>query len=342
MTGAGVLPDFDIYAESGLSREATPAQVARALPPEGEEHHQDVATDKPAAEARMKRINQARDILLDGAPTRRLRPCLGGDRHSGRQVAFRPARRQIFATPSVGRDPLSGSETARHAPIASDERGRMPNGASGRVRPRHGLPEKRPPGRSASVARGKQQSEQIGALAEREAAAQAARERRAQAAAERAARKERARRLGAALLRDDTELLSQIHADGVVDWSRQRASARFQAERAVAKTRAIEELRTAVASDNAASVRAARRMAAAVGAEAPADLRVGSRGAYRTRPRRSPVLAGRSRQRTHQGQPKDRHPPWVSFGQYTGKKSRNYHNARELNLFVDERCLMLQ
>jgi len=294
MTDARAMPDFDIYAELGLSREATAAQIKSAYRRKAKEHHPDVATDKPAAEVRMKRINQARDVLLDGgrraeydrvwtAPGPR-----GGTSRSGQPGGSSSRSRASDATGSQAeRDRRARAERERRARADAERRQREREAAARAAREAAARAERERRTREAAERADRERRE-------REAAAQAARERRAQAAAERAARKRRARQLGGALLSDDTELLYQIHADGVVDWSRQRASARFQAERAVAKTRAIEELRTAVASDDAASVRVARRMAAAVGAEAQADLRVRSRGAYRTRPRRNPVPAGRS------------------------------------------------
>jgi len=67
--GGRTLPAFDVYAELGLGRDATPNQVKDAYRRQAKAHHPDVASDASVAEARMKRINQARDVLLD--PVRR-------------------------------------------------------------------------------------------------------------------------------------------------------------------------------------------------------------------------------------------------------------------------------
>jgi curved DNA-binding protein CbpA len=63
------LPAFDVYAELGISPGATADEVRAAYRRRAKEHHPDLAVDPSAAEARMKRINQARDVLLD--PERR-------------------------------------------------------------------------------------------------------------------------------------------------------------------------------------------------------------------------------------------------------------------------------
>jgi curved DNA-binding protein CbpA len=65
--GGRTLPAFDVYDELGLGRDASSDQVQSAYRRRAKEHHPDVASDAAAAEARMKRINQARDVLLDPA-----------------------------------------------------------------------------------------------------------------------------------------------------------------------------------------------------------------------------------------------------------------------------------
>ena len=58
-------PDFDLYEELEISPRACPAVLRAAYRALSQLHHPDKAADKAEAETKMKRLNQAHDVLKD-------------------------------------------------------------------------------------------------------------------------------------------------------------------------------------------------------------------------------------------------------------------------------------
>lgn len=60
-------PPYDLYEELSLSPRATPRLIEAAYRALAKECHPDTSADPAAAEARMKRVNAAHDVLADVA-----------------------------------------------------------------------------------------------------------------------------------------------------------------------------------------------------------------------------------------------------------------------------------
>jgi DnaJ-class molecular chaperone len=58
-------PPYDLYEELGLSPRATPRLIEAAYRALAKEFHPDAAAEPAGAEARMKRVNAAHDVLAD-------------------------------------------------------------------------------------------------------------------------------------------------------------------------------------------------------------------------------------------------------------------------------------
>jgi curved DNA-binding protein CbpA len=61
------VPDFDLYDELELAPHASLVAIHAVYRALSKQHHPDTALNRSAAEAKMKRINQAHDILKDAA-----------------------------------------------------------------------------------------------------------------------------------------------------------------------------------------------------------------------------------------------------------------------------------
>jgi len=297
MTSGAALPEFDVYAELGVPRDATASQIRSAYRRRAKECHPDVAANKAGADGRMKRLNQAHDVLRN--PARRAdydrthrTPGAGSPTGSDRS---RSTSGTNTSGPQAERARQERAEQERRRREAEQRRRRAEAAAARAAREAAERAERERREREAAERAERERRA-------RERAAQAARERRARAAADRAARRERAAQLPVALLQDDTALLAQIISDGVVDWSRQRPSARAQAERAAERIAVTEDLVEAVRSGDASRVRSTRRAAALSGVDLPPDLRARSRAVYRTvpvPPAHRPRAAGTASTRAH-------------------------------------------
>jgi DnaJ-class molecular chaperone len=81
-------PPYDLYEELGLSPRATPRLIEAAYRALAKEFHPDTAAEPVAAEARMKRVNAAHDVLADPGERARYDAWLAADeddRRTGNQ-----------------------------------------------------------------------------------------------------------------------------------------------------------------------------------------------------------------------------------------------------------------
>lgn len=60
-------PEFDLYDELEVAPHASAATIQAAYRALSKQHHPDTARDRTSAEAKMKRLNQAHDVLKDPA-----------------------------------------------------------------------------------------------------------------------------------------------------------------------------------------------------------------------------------------------------------------------------------
>jgi len=104
---AAEFPAYDLYEELGLSPRATPRLIEAAYRALAKEFHPDTAADPMVAEARMKRVNAAHDVLAD--PVERTR-----------YDAWRASR-------SVSRDENARPDEAHWQQGASREANQCPN-----------------------------------------------------------------------------------------------------------------------------------------------------------------------------------------------------------------------
>jgi curved DNA-binding protein CbpA len=81
-------PPDDLYEELGLSPRATPRLIEAAYRALAKEFHPDAASEPAGAEARMKRVNAAHDVLGDPGERARYdawRASIADDRRGGYQ-----------------------------------------------------------------------------------------------------------------------------------------------------------------------------------------------------------------------------------------------------------------
>ena len=111
---AGV--DFDLYEELEVSPKASPETIEAAYRSLVKRFHPDTATEKRAAEARIKRINVAHDVLSDRAARASydLSRISSSDRRSGGGPSGSDARDRRGAPPPRSRGSLECPKCGRH------------------------------------------------------------------------------------------------------------------------------------------------------------------------------------------------------------------------------------
>ncbi|MCP5040109.1 MAG: J domain-containing protein, partial [bacterium] len=65
------MPDRDLYADLGVSRDASADEIRKAYRKLAREHHPDVNPNDPGAEERFKQVSLANGVLSD--PDKRAR-----------------------------------------------------------------------------------------------------------------------------------------------------------------------------------------------------------------------------------------------------------------------------
>ena len=148
------MTETDYYAILGVSREATPAEIKKAYRDLAEKYHPDKVEHlgdklKELASEEMRKINYAREILLDEESRRQYDEKLameeGGAKESNVGTYNCPSCQQAF-TAEYGDEPLIYQCPVCHAQVTVEK----PSGEQGRIAapppPQQPIPGQQPPG----------------------------------------------------------------------------------------------------------------------------------------------------------------------------------------------------